>query len=367
MPTYPDAISDLITTVVENFVPLQGDFADIALNFTDYSVAARWFTRRKQTAGGHTLTFRVKHSNMGNYRGNVGLYDEDQPDRKDIFIEGSVTWTGLNVGIHFDSKEQAFRTPGKLVKENYIKEQINSAYQEFLEGVSLDIWSMPASSSDRGILGFPYWIPKSASTAVQAFGQNAGQVYSSDTIGGISQATYPRWKNGTGVYAANGFATEEGLDLLSEAMDKSNFRNMGRTLGSPDDRSVADKYEIFTTYSNNQALERYVRNQNDNVGADAGRYRGSQVYRGCRVMWLNELSEQYQADGSANPGYDADNPVYGINWDDVHCFNVMGTGIEVTGPRPAPNQRFVRRLDLDKFCQMVCTNRRNQFVLHEAD
>lgn len=361
-----EAIDDLFNMVIDDHFTFGKSFADLAALWPDAFVASRVLDRSKKKGGSHTVTWRLKVRNVGNYRSDVGLYDEDQPARDDMFVEARDRYTGFNIGTFYDVNEEEFMSPDVAVKVDYLKELINAAIQRLKLSFSADLWSYPATAAAKGLHGFPYWITKSTATTVTGFNHDGASVYGDDTVGNVDVSTYTQYRNGTGVFGT--LASEDGLDLLSEAMDRSHFRTQSDSIGSPDSRSLPN-WSLYTTYENFQSLERYTRNQNDNVGKDLGMYRGSVVFRQLPIMYLWEFSESEIEDGLTNPAYakhGSTNQIYGVNWSTFRFLHKLGTGFEKTGPRQAPNQRFVRRVDWDQFAQLVCDDRRKNFVLHQA-
>lgn len=362
----PQAIDDLFNMVNEDYFTFGKSFADLAALWPDAFCALNVLNRAQKKGGSHKVTWRLKIANVGNYRSDVELYDEDAPARNKQFVEGYDTYTGFNIGTHFDVNEDEFASPDVAVKVDFLKELISSAIQRLKLSFSADCWSWPATASDKGLHGIPYWVAKSTATTVTDFSLGGPSVYGDNTVGGVDISTYTQYKNGTGVFAT--LASEDGLDLLSEAMNKCNFRTQSEMIGSPEQRQKLPTWSMYTTYDNFEALERYTRNQNDNVGKDLGAYRGSVVFRQQPIMYLWELDEQEIEDGIANPAYGkhTDNPIYGVNWTTFKFLHKLGSGFEKNGPRPAPNQRHVRRVDWDQFAQLVCDDRRKNFCLHQA-
>lgn len=366
MAVHAEDIDDLYNLVVEDYFTFKDTFADLAALVPDAFVAARVLNKAKKKGGSHKFTWNLKVRNVGTYRSNVGLFDVNTPDRADMFIKGEDTYTGMNIGTYYDINEDEFASPSMAVKVEYMKELISAAIQRLMLGFSGDLWSYPTTSAEKGIHGFPYWVAKSATTTVETFGFNGQAIYSDDTVGGVNQATYTSWKNGTAVVGT--LASEDGLDQWSRAMNRCNFRTQSDKIGSPEDRGVDGKYAFYTTEDNFEALERYTRNQNDNVGKDLGAYRGSVVFRNTPVLYLNEFTYEELEEGVANPAYGKhdDNPLYGINWDTFTFFTKLGTGFKKTGPDPRPGQRFVREVNWDQFAQLACRDRRKNFVITQA-
>lgn len=359
----PEAIDDLFNMVENDYFKFKDSFTDLAAMFPDAFVAQNVLGRSKEKGGSHTVTWRLKVRNVGNYRSDVGLFDEDQPARDDMFVEAQDRYTGFNIGTYYDVNEDEFKSPSVAVKVDYLKELIHAALQRLMLNFSADCWTYPSTAAAKGLHGIPYWVARSTATTKQAFGFNGQAVYGDNIVGNVNQATYKTWKNGTGVF--NTLASEDGLDLLSESMDRCNFRTQSSTIGSPDERKLPT-YALYTTYDNFQSLERYTRNQNDNVGNDLGAYRGAVMFRSTPIQHLWEFSGDEIEDGVPNPAVVDDNPIFGINWDCFKFLHKLGPGFQKTGPRDAPNQRFVRRVDWDQFAQLVCDNRRKNFVLHQA-
>lgn len=365
MPIAPQSIADMALSVIDDHYKFK-KVQDWASLFPDSFVAGKFLSTAKTKGGSHTTTFRAKVRNVGEPRFDVGLFDEDQVARNDFLVEGRVRYTGINTGTHFDETEEEFQNPSAAVKLDYIKSLLEATWQRLNLEFSCRLFAYPAASTDSGILGIPYWISRSSSTSVQAFSHdNAIAVYSDDVVGNINQSTNSGWKNGTAV--VDTLASPDGLDTLSEAMDKCNFRTSGLSLGSPDGRELPN-YTMFYDYESNQEMERYMRTQNDNIGDDAGRFRGSQKFRGVPLVWLWELSYEHYEQDRINPAYAINNPyrpLFGINWSNVNCLTKLGSDFKRT-VKKAPNQRFVTQVFWDQWLQMCCVNRRDSFCITRA-
>ena len=357
--TYPDALDDIIVGSVKDYHAHKGTWSDISMNFPEYMFAEKFLAGKKTTVSdpSHTLVFDLQHANSGTVR-EVGHYDTDSEERRNILVQGEVKWASQNIGIYFDKLETVIGK-GKTEIVDHIQAQIHGMYNKWMEAMSHKMWTSPTDSTDanRKILGLKHWIVKDSSE-----GFNGGNP-SGFTSGaaGINSSTYTNWKNYTGTYTA--VSQEDFVTKVIRATRRCHFmppHNYAEAV------KPAQKWQLVTTESVYENLDLLLRGQNDNLGGDLGAFRGQAMLKSMPITISWELTKSTLSEGEANPAYDATGPIYGIHWPSFKLNFIKGYERKITGPERSATGRFVRKINLDSWNQMYCINRRNSFVLYAA-
>jgi hypothetical protein len=148
---------------------------------------------------------------------------------------------------------------------------------------------------------------------------------------------------------------------LSESVDKCHFsppRPSGETVPS---RSSYGLYSGYKAYADYQDL---LYNMNDNIGSDAGKFRGGppsnsigqQLFRGIPWEWVPALTE---VGGTAR---DLNEPVYGLNWDTFQVKSYDDWFMKRHAPIKLDDAHNTVVQWMDTAYQYYCTNRRANFV-----
>lgn len=350
MPLMHDQIDDFVELTLNNFK--KKSWVDLSLDLQHYQFAGRMATMKKlPTRGGPQLEWKVQVSNTGTARAS-GLFDTDQTNVKNLMTSGSVPWTMQTVNFSYDINESIFQTgPETIIEELQIRE--HSMYNDYFELMEQFMWTAPSgpvsSSADiRVPFGIPYWVVQSTTE-----GFNGGNPSGfTSGAGGINSNTYANWSNWTAGYDA--WSRGDGIKKLLKAMDYTEFHAPHAynelSGGAPD-------WCMYTVYENIEQTRIELQAANDNLGNDIGKYSGDCLVRGVPLKWVPAL------DNSSSAGYDANKPVYGLNWKVFRWYFAAGRDMIRQKPKDAANQRNVRVVHMDSWGNFQCDNRRKQFVL----
>jgi hypothetical protein len=145
--------------------------------------------------------------------------------------------------------------------------------------------SMPANiipDDDETLFGFPAWITDSAVDLVGAFSLYGGaDPYAGGRPGGITVAAQPKYTNPVADFEA--VSDDDFFDKVEQ------FLLQRKLMGVvPNPRLVPDTPNdvLYGQIPLITAIQRYMTASNENIGMDAGRYRGAATYKGIpMVVW----------------------------------------------------------------------------------
>lgn len=346
MPLIMDQIDDFVETTLDVFVGKDGlKWVDLSRDLNHYIFADRMVGNKKmQVQGGPYVHWKAQVDNNGTARFSE-LFDKDQYNLKDLIQPIKVPWSKATANFSYDLDEDIFQE-GKQEIVSELKVREHSMMTDFYELMEVAMWTAPSSSTatPRKPLGIPTW---GVSSATAAFGFNGGNPSGfSSGVGELDASTYTRWKNGTFTYAT--ISDDDMLSKVNEAIVKTNFR-------SPHDFRQLDKgysWEMYTVFDVIDQTQRLLKNSNDNVGRDLGKYRGRLIYLGIPITRVPALEDTSLDSGVTN------DPIYGINWSKFKCIWKKGAMMRRGKPQQIPGQHTTRVVHLDNWCQFACFNRR---------
>lgn len=335
-------IADLITTTLNNVEPMK--FTDLTSDLQRY-VAFSNLIKKHKTVFDTGADFRFDL--MVNVNGGarfVGLYAQDNVNVPDVMAQATVPWRHVTWNWAIEEHEVAMnRSPRKIVDLTLTRRiaSLAGAVQLFEHA----FWAVPSSTNTTDPYGVPYWIVKSgtASTATSFTGATPSGY---TTVAGISPTTYPRWQNFADQYT---FVTPD--DLLKRWYKAAEFTDFDTVVPDVPTFNTGDDMGYYTNYGVLQPLEEMLRNRNDNIGTDIGKYQGSTMFMNKPVVRIPQLE------------YDTTNPVYGINWGEFKCAALRGIWLKETKIPIMPGQHLVSANFVDCSFNFFTHNRRRHFVL----
>jgi len=351
-------VQDVVNFYLENF--MANTWADAARPYQDYTTARELFTkRRKRGAPSEKMTFNLKVNSSDNTVPD-SFFKADSLNRQDLGIKGEVKWSFQKTHFMVDAREPAMNSGSELEILDYMKMQESDMYDGFFEKNEEYFWTLPASpndgtSGDPLPFGIPYWL---VSSTTAEFNFNTSLPGSYANIGNVVPATYPKWANGA--FAWNSVSNDDFCRKMSEAMDKCHFRPP-----APKGESVPSRsYGLYSTYAPYQAYQDLLFNINDDIGQDAGKYRGgrptgdlgTQHFRGIPWTWVPAMSE---VGGVAR---DLNESIYGINWDTVEVKSYGDWFMKRGSPIILDEAHNTIVQWMDTGYQIYCKSRRQNFV-----
>ena len=358
-------IQDIVEFYLEDYSEKK-TWTDLARTYQRFFTAEELFSKRVVDApASEKMTFNVKVNKTENTVAD-SFFKPDSLNRIDLGDKGETKWHFQKTHFMVEKREPAMRSKSKTQILDYIKMQESDMYDGFFEANEDWFFTLPTYPNDGTAgdpipLGLPYWITQSSTPA---FGFN-GVYPTSYTAGkaGISDTVYPQWRNGTATYAS--MEDSDFVSKLSECFDKCHFRAPRGGFG---ENTPARKYQLLSSYKPFQDYQHHLYGSNDNVGSDAGKYRGgapgntvgSNVFRGVDWDWVPALTEV------AGDARDTNEPVYGINWDTFQVKTYDGLFMERSGPVELNMQHNTLVQWMDSAYQICCNDLRSNFVMRAA-
>ncbi len=198
--------------------------------------------------------------------------------------------------------------------------------------------------------GLLHWIQRNSSLGFNG-GDPSGWTAGA---GNIAVADVPNWNNYTGTYSV--ISQSDLMTKLSRATHNCNFRAPNPY---PNATPEAPQWVIKTTVDAQLSLEVYATNANDNMGQDIGKYRGDLTFKGVPIQPWWVLSH------SSSSAVDTTNPFIGIDWATFDLYMANGFDMKLDYVNhAAAGQLGVESLWMRTITQLVCTNRRRNFLLY---
>ena len=349
-----DQLDDLVALTF-NTVLGRRTWTDISLANQHYTISPRFFRGKKlPTDSGPRMEWKLQVRNQANTR-LTALFDRDRLGIQNLMITGKADWAMVTTNYSYDVGEPDFQSDDQAKIVDSLLTREHSMYNEWFEFLESKLWSSPATSTGlHDILGIPHWIVKHATVGFNG-GNPSGW---SSGAGEVSSTTYDKWRNRTGAYVG---VTRD--DLITKALNSMDFCNFRPPHAYPQTNGMMDPvYALYTTHVIVEQLLRYLDSKNDNIRDAAGVAASgtAPMLRGTPVEWVPELSNAGQ------PAVDTSNPFYGVDWNSMKLRFLRGKEMNRQGPLPVAGQRNVRAVHVESSLQLVCTNRRTNFVHHQA-
>lgn len=316
-------------------------YTDIAPSLQKYTAMRSLFTKDRITLdSGYGIQWDVNVSDPDS-AANVGMGQTDVVDIVDTLQQAQADWRNSTTYYAMIGQEEAMNAGKAKIVDIKTKRRAGSM-KSLAYLMESNWWGPPvALSDDLTPWGVNTWIVKNGTA-----GFNGGVPSGYTTIGGLNPTTYPGWKNYTAPYT--NVTKPDLVKAWRLAARKTDFTPP--IDGIPSTGTGTD-YGFYTTLSVIQTCEELMEAQNDDLGPDIASQDHKLVFLSQVVNWV--------------PFLDADttNPVYGINFGDFKTYILQGWWLKETAVPVYPNQHTVSAWFIDLTYQMVCLNRRSQFVI----
>lgn len=338
-----DDIVDLITITQKDLGKMR--WTDLSYDLQEYVALPSLLQKEKVAYGsGYGMQWNVMTGTSGATR-DVGLYEVDSVNVSDVMTTGSVPWRHMTTNYAIERREIAMNTGAAQIVD-LVKIRRHDAMVDLAKHLESRFWAKPDTSADNlRIFGVPYWI---VYNATEGFNGGNPSGFSSGAAG-LDSSTYTNWKNWSAQYTSVSSA-----DLVTKWRKAATFTNFKAPHAAPAYGQAA-RYGYYTNYNVVAGLESLLGGQNDDLGYDIASMDGKVVFRGTPVTWVPHL-ENFSGD-----------PIYGINWGQFKPAFLSGEYLREEGPVKASNQHTVFQTHLDLTMNIMCTDRRSNFVLATAE
>ena len=338
-----DAIADLITITQRDLGRLR--WTDLSYDLQEYIALPQILQREKVSFGsGYGMQWNVMTGTSGATR-DVGLYELDNVNVSDVMQTANIPWRHVTTNYAIERREIAMNSGAAQIVD-LVKIRRHDAMVDLAGHMENRFWSKPDTSSDtKQMFGVPYWI---VYNATEGFNGGNPDGFTSGAAG-LSSSTYTNWKN----WSAN-YTSVTSTDLVRKWRKAATFTKFmppvaGASYGS------GYRYGYYTNYDVIGPLEELLEAQNDNLGNDIASKDGRLLFRQIPVTWTPFLEDR------------AGDPIYGINWGQFKPAFLSGEYLREEGPVKASNQHTVFQTHVDLTMNVMCTDRRANFVLATAE
>ena len=334
-----DDIADLIKVTQKDLGRLR--WTEIASDLQEYVALPKVLQAEKVAyQSGYGIQWNVMVDTSGAAK-DTGLFAVDSVNVGDVMQTASAPWRHLTTSYAIERREVAMnRDPARIVE--LVKIRRADAMIDLAAHMETRFWGRPDDANDNEKLyGVKYWVVTN-SGGTEGF--TGGAAFGS-TVADLNPSTYTNWKNYSARYAA-----VSSTDLIRDWRKAATFTQFKSPVDIPE-YNTGSRYGYYTNYNVIGPLEEVLEAQNDNLGNDIASKDGRLLFRQVPVTWVPHLENT------------AGDPVYGINWGVFKPVFLSGEYMKEDGPSTAPNQHTVFQTFVDCTMNLMCTDRRRNFVL----
>lgn len=350
MPITIDNLQDLLNTTLEDIEP--NKVTDIATDLQDYTAARRMMTKPMKGKTGDKCRIDLIFKGDGNASA-TGPYAVDNTNVVDGTKVGYVPWRGNKTSMAIDLDEIAVNSGGEQILDmiKVRRYQRNISMTELFEG---QFWDGPSSSSDNvtpfGLLN--YWLDYDATTGFN--GGNHTNFSSGPAEIDCSDSNYSGWQHYTANYAA--VTNADLVAKMRRALKATKFKGIPNA--PIKDHAMGDhKHGIYTTVDVQDTLENIARSQNDNLKNEMAMFQENVVIKRIPIEAVWYLQENHSTSS----------PVIGIDWTTFGVQPLKGRWEVESKFKPKANQHTVLESFLDYRFNVICRDRRRQFLIAKSD
>lgn len=338
-----DNPADIVTLTLKELG--RAKWTDLTSDYPDTLAMKRLIKKGKITFDdGYEAQFNLMTATNGSARA-VGLAYTSVVDAPNIMTTGSVPWRHVTWNWMWERRLVKMNSGSSRIVD-MVKTQRYGAMGDAVKMFENQLWRVPAVSDNITPYGLPYYIVKSNTAVTTNDGFNGSVPSGYTTVAGLNPTTYPRWRN----YATQ-YTTVSKDDLIRKwrrAATKTAFKPL---VDDTPTYNTGDDYGFYTNYFVIGTLEEILEAQNENLGKDIASMDGEVVFRRVPVVYAAELE------------LDTTNPIYGVNWGVLGAMGLKGEWMLEKTFNEIPTQPTVGFTNVDCTWNLICRDRRRNFVL----
>jgi hypothetical protein len=347
---------DLLKTTLENLP--KNDF-EYALKYQQYLVINNWFAKEKvQIDSGTQIKRNIVLSTTGNAR-HVRLFQKTPLNVGDTQQQLTCPWVQVQTHHSYERRE-LLRNQGAAGFVELIDSRRKDALMDLANLLERAAIRAPNTSTDdlnpRGLF---YWLSL-RNTGSQGEGFDGQTITFQDaststTKGGIDASTSANalYRNYAATY--NDVNTDF-LSKLRKAFYLCNFKPPVTVPGLK--ATQQSRFQMYTGIENLTAYDDLVAENNDNMGADLGKFGGQSMFRGVAISYMPTFDESDFTHVSYRPWV-------GINHSKFYPVVQKGDWMRDSEPVSDAEQHNVFTVFMDGSYNFLCINPREAgFVLH---
>jgi hypothetical protein len=345
---------DLQRTTLQNLPDLE---FEVALENQAYEVTNRWFKKdKKQVESGTSIQRNIMLDKTGNAK-HVRLYQKTPINVADAQYLLSAPWVQVQTHYSIERREALRnRAPARYI--DLLRSRRVDATVDLANLLELRAWLTPNNQNDDlNPRGVPYWINKAPTGVSQVgafngitirFGDGSTSTVKAGLDGNASTST--KWRNWAFTYDA---VNSDFVKRMRRAFHATKFQSPKSAKDI--DRDEDQDFRIYMPLDPLTEFEDLVTKQNDNLGSDADKYHGTTRFRGCPIIYENQLDA------------DVDAPVVALNHKKFVPFILEGDWMRESDPMMDVEQHNVMTTYIDGSYQFMCLNvREGGFIGHKV-
>lgn len=339
-------LSDFVAVNIGTFVKGKWDYIGLAQLYPQLEVLGQLIPRKQNQSNYEATVLYQTETETSGHGAKPG--DPVQPVNKKNALRRKVKMVKYVDSIGWTTDQESLQ--GK--SDEHIVNQI----QMDLVGFDLHFWQdlehmmlrKPDNlnpEDDETLFGiYDAWLTDDANIADGAFELYGGDdPYNGGRPGGISVAQYPKFTNPVADY--NAVSDDDFFDKIER------FLIQRKLMGAvPNPRLLPDTPNdvIYTQLPTATAVQRYMQASNENIGMDAGRYRGAPTYKGIPIVVWHALGHP------DSPVKSATAKTLCVDWNSFE-YNVHSEfDRKIEGPKPIPLVPSSRYITSELWHQLVC-------------
>ena len=345
----PHQIDDMVKATLPDLGRFE--WTNISFTLREHIVMDQLMRKNRVSfSDGMKLQFNVKVDN-GTQARQTGLYDTDNVQVGNVLKTAEVPWTFAETHFAYEIREPAFNG-GKSKILDLLKLRRSEAMQSAVELMEKKFWAKPDVTATKDPHGLFYWLVPNDTE-----GFNGGHPSGFSDVAGLSSTTHPTWRNWSGQYADAG-AGDDDDNLVPMARKASHYCMFKPPVSNPTYENGV-QWQHLVPYSVLRALEKYLKDNNENIGMELAKYDGNVVFKRVPVEHAPYLDN-----------YDSETGVYkkpwcGVNWGVMGLAFLQGQYMRTSDPISG-SSHTTRAIFTDWTYQYQCRDRRRQFILHSA-
>ncbi len=322
-------------------------------------------SRKKDGEASATFTWDIKTTQYSN-REYDSLYGKDSLNRENVMSKATSRYSMQKTHYLLDRREPAMLSGQTSRIYDYIDVQKANMHDANIEDNEEDMWRATVgpndgTAGDIQVFGIPHYI--TATGATSTFGFNGGEASGYDRTAGLEKDVNAGLKNGNGTFTS----MDELDDLLNDAMDLSYFDPPYKGSAALGETTPDMSYVLWSTRKWYKEYSKYLYTMNDDIGRDAGKFRGelsktggTMHYRGVPWSWIPAISK---VSGTVR---DLSESVYGLDLSTWSFMTQGGIWEQPTELLRVDDAHNVYKQFLDTISQLVCEDFQANFRLTQA-
>ena len=338
-----DSVADMIVSTLRDLG--RPNYNEIVSSYQEYPGYIDLLRRKQKQVPGYSVQRQVLVSTPGNAQ-RIGAYatiNLSAGDHlKQITVPRRLYATGYVVDEYLLAQNQGHAV--QIVNE--LQKARNVGMMDLAYLTEPDIWGVPTDTDDTDMIyGFKYWLVYNATA-----GHNGGAPSGFTTVGGLNPSTYTGWKNYTFQYTS---VTE--TDLLAKMRTACKKCGFMPPVAVSEYQGGGMDWSFYTTEAVDNELIAITRAQNENLQTELYNYKGVPVFKSVPITWVPALDDSAVAAASSDP-------IYGVNWKTFEIDSLNGFNMSERGPIRPSDRPLVRAMFIFLSFNLVCTNRRKNFI-----